>query len=425
MPVPIVVRRPSPTRRPLVARAGLLAAVAGLALLGPRLAPEAGAASSGLLPGRPPTGPLSRDLGRIHDVNFQVRLNSRPPYRSDVLEDGEVGTPPDFINRPGNDDFNIAGGIWVMPVATISTWHRTELERLSADVLLEDRRIVDAGMNGRLTRTLPFDVQRAEIPIPAFEGQIIGLEFRQRTTTWASVIDDAAAAQLPWPEWYPEDVQDGLAPSLGIPSEDPFFAGIVRELFGADVTSVAPYIAAKRIAGHVASNFQLTRPRIYRGLAGTIDGYVVNDLITASREGQGSPVDMICLTVAIMRAAGIPARPVFGVTAADDKADEVRGRETLTMWAEFYLDGAGWVPFDPERLRGNGSWRNTPPDRPWPNFGTWKDLNQRIPMAYEFVPGPDARPFQRPSIHGVRLEGGSEQIPAQYITIGIVSRGRS
>ncbi len=415
---------PTVAARPLAA--ALLAATAlGSAALLP--APAADAASAAMLPGRPPVGPLSRGGARGHEVVFEVRLNSRPPLQAETERQGEIGGPPTFVHRPTQNQFRVDGGVFAMPVAVIGTFHRTDLTSLDASIDIDGRDVAGAATSGRVTRSLPYDVQRVEIPVPAFTGEMLTFRFRQQTTSWESVIDDAAAALLPWPERYPEDVQAGLAPSPGIPSDDPLYAGVVRQLFGADVTRVAPYIAAKRIAAHVTDNFRLTLPATFGALSGTIDGFVVGEPLAAARRGEGSPVDLVMATVAVMRAAGIPARPVFGVTAAATKSDQVRDRETLVAWAECYIEGAGWVPFDPETLKSNTSWRNLPPERAWPGFGSWDDLDERIPIAFDFIPGSPGeslRPAQRPALYGVRLEGGSPTVPAQYVNISIRSLGR-
>ncbi len=61
----------------------------------------------------------------------------------------------------------------------------------------------------------------------------------------------------------------------------------------------------------------------------------------AAREGRGECGDYSCLFAALCRKSGIPARPVVGYWA--NALDEAH------VWAEFYLEGAGWVPCDPSQ----------------------------------------------------------------------------
>lgn len=67
----------------------------------------------------------------------------------------------------------------------------------------------------------------------------------------------------------------------------------------------------------------------------------------------GKCADVSAVFVALLRAAGIPAREVFGIRAGASEyssAYGVKGDEITTAQhcrAEFYIDGIGWVPADP------------------------------------------------------------------------------
>ena len=58
------------------------------------------------------------------------------------------------------------------------------------------------------------------------------------------------------------------------------------------------------------------------------------------RTGKGECGDYAALFVALSRAAGIPARPVVGYWAKS-------GVDQTHVWAEFFIQGQGWVPVDP------------------------------------------------------------------------------
>lgn len=71
----------------------------------------------------------------------------------------------------------------------------------------------------------------------------------------------------------------------------------------------------------------------------------------------GKCTDISSLFVAILRAAGIPAREVFGIrlgkshfSKALGKSDD-KGFANISTWqhcrAEYYIPGAGWIPSDP------------------------------------------------------------------------------
>lgn len=68
----------------------------------------------------------------------------------------------------------------------------------------------------------------------------------------------------------------------------------------------------------------------------------VPELLTTLK---GKCTDINSVFVALCRAAGIPAREYFGIRmSTDPEADMTSGQH---CWAEFYLEGTGWVAADP------------------------------------------------------------------------------
>lgn len=55
--------------------------------------------------------------------------------------------------------------------------------------------------------------------------------------------------------------------------------------------------------------------------------------------GEGECGDYSALFIALCRAKGIPARPVVGYWA-------ISGNDQTHVWAEFFLEGIGWIPVD-------------------------------------------------------------------------------
>ena len=124
----------------------------------------------------------------------------------------------------------------------------------------------------------------------------------------------------------------------------------------------------------------------------------------------------MCLCVAILRAAGIPARPVIGMYKKQ------RGMTRYISWAEFYLPETGWIPFDPVEMRGKGL-SNLSVEQPWPDFGTIKNLNKRVPLAFHFVPPTGVESPQRPAIWGWDPRPESPKTAEQIINMQMISRG--
>lgn len=63
----------------------------------------------------------------------------------------------------------------------------------------------------------------------------------------------------------------------------------------------------------------------------------------------GKCTDIHSVFVSLCRAAGVPAREVFGIRLG--KEDVVDISQWQHCWAEFYLPGYGWVPVDPADVR--------------------------------------------------------------------------
>lgn len=63
----------------------------------------------------------------------------------------------------------------------------------------------------------------------------------------------------------------------------------------------------------------------------------------------GKCADLSSVYVALARAAGVPAREVFGLRLGNKTKHDITG--DYHCWAEFYLPGTGWVPVDPSDVR--------------------------------------------------------------------------
>ena len=117
-----------------------------------------------------------------------------------------------------------------------------------------------------------------------------------------------------------------ILPSALIPSEDQSIKAQVRTIIG---NERLPFPKAQRIYNWLVSTIKVqTAPlsnNALEALAGKVaDSYSVSLLFCA-----------------LARAAEIPAQPVSGVIV------DRRGNTIKHYWAEFWLDGFGWIPLDP------------------------------------------------------------------------------
>lgn len=78
-------------------------------------------------------------------------------------------------------------------------------------------------------------------------------------------------------------------------------------------------------------------------------GCGIGDVYRLLKEPGGKCADISSIYVALTRAAGVPAREIFGIRQGKMPVQNVS--KWQHCWAEFYLPGYGWVPVDPADVR--------------------------------------------------------------------------
>lgn len=98
---------------------------------------------------------------------------------------------------------------------------------------------------------------------------------------------------------------------------------------------MAPLAKAKAIYDHVVKTMVYDK-------SGT--GWGRGDALWACDSRAGNCTDFHSLFIGMARASGIPARFVMGFPIPEEKSEgEIPGYH---CWAEFYVDGTGWIPVD-------------------------------------------------------------------------------
>lgn len=233
------------------------------------------------------------------------------------------------------------------------------------------------------------DVRRIVQKVPAgrYNGLVTRVEWP--AIAFSSSIDEAAASRLTWPRRWSPEAALFLGPSEFIPSDSEVFKAFVNRLAGDQLRRTPVYLAAKDLVRKTILEFRnVDGVTMVQEEEGRIRGYRLNGAIRATQMLSATPGDLVCVSVAVLRAAGIPARPVIGIDSGKGtktKSKLPRDRTSMCVWAEFRLPGVGWVPFDPWQMRGQGL-ANKDIRRPWRWFGTIRDQNRRVAIAYDFAP---------------------------------------
>ncbi len=125
-----------------------------------------------------------------------------------------------------------------------------------------------------------------------------------------------------------ENVGRWLAPSPYIESDAPAIVSLAREL----APDGAPYEQARRFY-----EFVLKR------LTYVVQDQTLGALGALAHPGKADCTEFASLFIALSRASGIPARPVFGYLVEPGKSRY----EISHLWAEFWDADRGWVTVDP------------------------------------------------------------------------------
>ncbi|MFO0963340.1 MAG: transglutaminase-like domain-containing protein [Phycisphaerales bacterium] len=357
--------------------------------------------------GRPPELPLQRVTPRQYDVKFEGSIWAPGVSRGD--------TAPMQLS---------AMTVW-FPMILQSTWSAVDPASLKPELWIEARKDPKIGDRVQYRQGLPFGLSAMGFPVGDVAGQSLKWNVTWRVQVWSAKLDEAAAARTTWPVDWPAEVQEALRPQPGIESDAPEFKAFVDRVSQGKLRAVSPWIAAKELVRATIKVFRNIDNDGLRVESGFTRGLVLNGALSSMNAASGTAHDMTAACTAVLRAAGIPARAVIG--AADLPTSSGNATRTrLISWGEFYLPGAGWVPYDPVDLRG-AIRGGLSLDRSWPSFGNWSDLNERIPLSYTWIapiPGTTSMPYPAVwswSTHGVI----NTQVISDMVGIQIVGRGRA
>ena len=317
--------------------------------------------------GGPPNYPIEREEPRVWETRVRSQL-----VGSNV---NGVMTTQNSIQCPRSEI--------VIPIIMRGTYSRADPNSISVTASI--------GSQWQRPGTVPWTLRgphpdgTAEIVVEFLDVNTtsITMEASWRTQTWESSLNEVAASEIGWPTEWPEAIRKYLEPSLFIESNAPEFTTFVESVTNGRIRNVPPYLAAKELVKRTILNFRSI-------MGGSMDTTSLTGAVESLRTERGSRLDLTCACVATLRAAGIPARPVMGISKLLNKK-QIKETTAWTPWAELYLPGAGWVPFDPFEMRGSG-FQHRALTAQWPWFGSVEDVVKRVPVAYDLSPaGNDLR----------------------------------
>ena len=329
--------------------------------------------------------------GNIYETSFRIGINSR-----------DVQNTTDPLR---------------FPVLLNSGSSLIDLANISAIVRLSGTITEQGGGPDIVTPSASITAHQIEAPTPPLPPNSNTLnnaiqmhfEINQTIACFASEVDEVAMASIPWPATWPPEVAEALKPQPLIESNAAVFTDTVTNISQGNLRQVAPWIAAKEIVRYCCTNIQANTTITLRGPNRSIRGLDVQGANSTVSTGRGTACDLVCVCVAMLRAAGIPARPVIGL-GKSERSGSSSERNAFQIWAEFYLPDAGWIPFDPKALDSAGvrSWGN---ERSWKGFGNMRDLNKQIPLAHGFTPGSASNAYDAWSVWGWSRLKSATQIP--------------
>jgi hypothetical protein len=315
-----------------------------------------------------PAPPLYRSDPRGYTVGLSIDIGATSQTR---------GVPDPFLS---------AGGSITIEAATVDTSTVSDLRGLESSVRLNG---IPQKVPARIEGDPLSGAQRIRLDIPQGPLQTVSARATWPAIAFSIGVDEAIAAKVTWPRAWTPEVTKFLSPSQGIQSDDEVFKAFVAKTTEGRLRRTPIYLAAKDLVRRTIVEFQnVNTQTLVREGQGTIRGFRLQGAISSTRALSVTPGDMVCTCVAVLRAAGIPARPVIGIYSGSGNNPDTKlpkDRTTLCVWAEFNLPGCGWVPFDPYEMRGRGL-PQANVNQPWKWFGTIKQMNRRVALAYDFAP---------------------------------------
>ena len=173
---------------------------------------------------------------------------------------------------------------------------------------------------------------------------------------------------------------------------------------------------AKRVAGHMKSRFAQSKV-LYEHIVKTVSydkrgsGWGRGDALYACDVRKGNCTDFHSLFIGELRSLGIPARFVIGFSIPEDKSE---GQISYHCWAQFYIDGKGWLPVD-------ASQANKSPKKLAEYFAAVDEHRVAFTIGRDIkLPGSSCKPVNYSIYPGVEIDGRNCQTAETTVSFKII-----
>jgi transglutaminase-like putative cysteine protease len=213
-------------------------------------------------------------------------------------------------------------------------------------------------------------VTRLWLPYPLTDRQQTVSDIRVNGDFAASGVYSDAVNSTPilYAEWPPEATSRKLTLTFGVERQEIRIADLKEQEVAWNRADYADYLGAtslgpidgpvktlaeqitkdkKTVLAKAQAIYDWTVTNMYRDPA-TI-GCGKGDVCSLLLKPGGKCTDISSVFVALCRAAGVPAREVFGLRLGKKAEEEITTWQHC--WVEFFLPGRGWVPADPADVR--------------------------------------------------------------------------
>lgn len=339
-------------------------------------------------------------------------------------------TDPQKLGKPGYKELQVIRlkfdtAAVVFPVPYGSAGHLCDTESVSGTLLFDDR-VVDRDID--FADNYAAGTRLARWEMTSKEGREVDLKIEIPMTCWETVFDEKLAEKAIWPAGgvWPGEAASTFGPQIGVDYQEPLIAQTLDKWTGGkDPKSIKPVALAKYLASKVLESTQPSGLGYINARNGELEGFDLQGAARTLELGRGSEHDIACLLCAMYRAAGLPARTVIGYDVRETKGEDSgflgreKGSAKLRSWVEFYLfDEAAnkglWVPVDIVRQRKSSS---RPPaiDKPWKYFGNNDELDDVMPVAFQYHPPTTVVAHGSYAFWGWLTTPRLQEGPSQYI----------